>query len=226
MLRNWLKLSTDPLLATALWMTGCSDQAPSERLVGPESASYAKGGKSTQTKGGRGRVVKETTSNGTSASWKIVTGKLPTTNSDSVSVKGIIGAEGGTLQLPGINHVLYVTRNAVAEPTYFKMTQVRQPVGDGSVEVIVHLKAYKVVDGQVTTTSVGELGFKAPVYLGLSYAWANEVTDGNASSASILYLKAADTVEAQKTFTVDYGAKWIVTELLHFSEYGIGCPMD
>jgi hypothetical protein len=225
-MRNWFKLGMVPVVAVALALAACGDQQGSNPLTGADSgvdfgrktgtestSGWGKGGKKAN-----GPAVTGVSADGTVKTWRIGTGKLP----DPTDLKGdsTIGREGGYIFTQG--HVLVVPEGAVSEPTYFKIQALNVASSD-SVPIEVELKAYR-------TTSTGEIidvgtqGFNKPVYLAMSYAWAQETMSIGLAGATVVWIKAPGVAEEIRTRTVDYDGKWIVAELSHFSPYALAWP--
>ena len=224
-MRNWMKLTAVPVFAMALALAACADQQGSNPLTGVGSADFARkttvGTTSGWGKGGKkanGPAVSGVSADGTVKTWRIATGKLP----EPTDLKGdtTIGREGGYIFTQG--HVLVVPEGAVSEPTYFKIQALNLASTD-TVPVEVELKAYRYTEtGEVI--NVGELGFNKPVYLAMSYEWAQETMSIGLAGATVVWVKAPGVAEEVRTRTVDYNGKWIVAELAHFSAYALAWP--
>lgn len=225
MLRNWLKLTSVPLLAAALWVTGCTDQAQSDRLIGPESASFAKGGNATASaaRAKRGAKVRGKRQSGKQASWVLIEGQL--LNLRETKDEKLIGPAGGYLYTSG--HYLSVPAGAVSQPTTFRIAQVKKKLGADSTTVIgVDLKA-SIKDAHGNVVDVGAKGFLKPLTLGLSYAWAVEqFGEDDAQQLQVVWLKSSTEVEEVVTLKVDGASKLVYGQLEHFSDYFIGFPID
>lgn len=218
MSRKWSRVIGMPLLAAALWFAGCADQdTGAGRLLGPDAAELARGG-SVDPAQSRGQVVRAAARGGGVREWKVARGRLPETAVERA--EKVIGPEGGYLY--AAEHVLMVPARAVSHPTTFRIQASRKRVeGEGTVAVQVSLKAIRT--GRAgREVDVGSAGFNTPVYLGLSYAWADNVSDP--SQATILWLTGPGTGEEVPVRTVDYGRKWVVGELDHFSDYVMAMP--
>jgi hypothetical protein len=223
-MRNWMKYAAVPVIAAALALAACADQQGSNTLTGVGSADFARkttDGTSGWGKGGKkanGPQVTGTSADGTVKTWRIATGKLP----EPTDLKGdsTIGKEGGYIFTNG--HVLVVPEGAVTEPTYFKI-QALNVASTDTVPVEVELKAYRYSStGEVV--DVGAAGFNKPVYLAMSYQWAQETFSLGLSGATVVWITAPGQAEEVRTRTVDYDGKWIVAELSHFSAYALAWP--
>ncbi|MBW3630617.1 MAG: hypothetical protein KY464_15145 [Gemmatimonadetes bacterium] len=223
MMRNLMKFASIPVFATALALAACADQQGSNPLTGVGEATFGKTSTGTAGwgKGGKkanGPQVTGVAADGTVRSWRIGTGKLP----DPTNLKGdaTIGREGGYIFTQG--HVLLVPPGAVTEPTYFKI-QAQNVTSVETVPVAVELKAYRIA-ATGETIDVGEQGFQRPVYLAMSYEWAQETLSIGLTGATVVWVKAPGSAEEVRTRTIDYNGKWIVAELSHFSIYGLAWP--
>jgi hypothetical protein len=211
-----------PFAAAVVFAVGCVDQE-SAPLVGPNAPDFAKSSGQGWGSGGKkasnpGPEVIGKAADGSTKSWRLATGTVP--NGHETKADSLIGPEGGYLFLQG--HVLVVPKGAVDAPTQFKM----QPFTGSTVDevpVAVALKATRTLpSGEVI--DVGEQGFNVPVYLALSYQWADETYELGLTGATIVWVKEPGVAEEVQTRTVDYNGKWIVAELNHFSDYGLAWP--
>ena len=213
--RNWLRAAPLAILMLAVWTSGCSDQGGSaERLLGPEAASYARGGsKSGWGKGGKSgaQIVQES---GTGSSWRLAAKRYRKGDTKS---QAVIGAAGGYLYTG--DHVLWVPRGAVDQPTEFKI-QVFAPTSSDSSVAGVSLKAIRVTSTG-DTVNVGKAGFLKPVILAVSY---DESDVEDPAATRLLWIREPGVVEQVPNQYVYPDKKWVVGYLEHFSEYGIGWP--
>jgi hypothetical protein len=140
--------------------------------------------------------------------FTIVAGQLPATVR---SVSAEIGPDGGVLVLAGpagTAHTLTVPAGAVNERLRFEMT-----LSDGN-DIMVDLAAYRL---KGRPEEVGHLGFKKPVLLSLSYAFAAPGLDP--SRLSIVYLVGRAVKEQLPTRAGN--GRFVVGELRHFSRYAV-----
>jgi hypothetical protein len=213
--RNWLRAAPLAMLMLAVWTSGCSDQGGSaERLLGPEAASYARGSsKSGWGKGGKSepQVVQES---GTGGSWRLASKRF---RKGEVKSQAVIGAEGGYLYTG--DHVIWVPKGAVDQPTEFKI-QVFAPTSGDSTVAGVSLKAIRIT-ATGDTVNVGKAGFLKPVILAVSYE-ESDVQDPAATR--LLWITEPGVAELVPNQYVYPDKKWVVGYLEHFSEYGIGWP--
>jgi hypothetical protein len=130
----------------------------------------------------------------------------PDANGDAVYVW--IDEDGGTIKTAA--YTLTVPRGAVSRNTRFEV----KPTNTGAYMLDLH--AYqKSLFGWV---NVGSKGFRKPVFLTISYAKANGVTDVN--KLGIIYIESAKEVELQQT-SVDTRNKTVTSPLSHFSRYAM-----
>ena len=218
MYRSWMKVSAVPLLAAVLWVSGCADQSlPSDRLLGPDAVSFAKGNVEKRLK------------------IKPVKGKLPA--GEKIERKDI-GPGGGELKVAG--HVLIVPEGAVDRKTRFTMRVFTNTVdvgmpgaGDNQVHVGVELRATRYdcdndgigekvkAKGGCDEQDIGAAGFKNKVRLQLSYAWATNV--GDSDQVAIYWLKS-NKEAVPFTTVMDKSKSFATAELEHFSDYLLAMP--
>ena len=129
-----------------------------------------------------------------------------------------IGPEGGTVTLNGLPkdgqptyHRLVVPPNAVAQPTLFTM------VLGSSTTVEVDLFAYRRASNG-RWENVGAAGFRVPVYLELSYAWATRPVDP--AKLGVVYL-VGNRVRERMPARANEHAKQVVGTLRHFCRYAV-----
>ena len=126
---------------------------------------------------------------------------------ESGTVSATIGPRGGIIGLG--KHVVYVTRNAVSEPTEFTIT--RAP------ELPIRVKLTAGEDNEV-----GENGFNAPVILGLSMGdAANVPDDADRKNATVVYYRGDGKVDVLDSRV--YG-HLVIARLPHFSLFGLAWP--
>ncbi len=140
------------------------------------------------------------------SSYTRIEGRIPADIPDLQASK-LIGVEGGSVSLAG--HTITVPAGAVGQPTLFTLTLAT----NGYVEVDL---SATVTDLLGNTIDTGSQGFKLPVTLSLTYAWASNVSDP--SRLLILRLLDKDKVEPLKS-TVDPTGKTVTVQLDHFSKY-------
>lgn len=228
-----VKLTLGPVLAMALWFSACSEQGtPAEQLLGPDQASFAKGGEGkAKGKGPKVKVKK----GGSSEGYQLLTGVLP--DRKDAHASEFIGPRGGELKASG--HKLVVPAGAVNRPTEFSLRVFRKVVNengpgvaDNETVVGVDLRAvvYDTIvsvneDGveeiKIVETDVGPNGFLVPVHLSLTYDWAKSVPDEGA--LRILWVKRDGMAEVTPG-SVDSSGKRVNASLWHFSDYAIGFP--
>lgn len=194
MTRKWMRLSTMPLLAAALWLAGCSDQAvPAGELFGPQEAQLSKGNAK-----GLSRFEK-------------VLGMVP---DRAVLVdEKVIGASGGTLSAAG--YEIFIPGGAVNRQTTFRM----EAMTDGTIGV--KLTATRI-DKKGRETDVGSAGFRKPITLSLHYGTAiDQISDE--SVLAIALVQPNGQLVVQKSF-VSTEYKRVFTDLQHFSDYALVMP--
>jgi hypothetical protein len=185
------------LLGMLLLLAGCDDAAvPTEPFARPAFSHVVKG-----TDGGE---------------YTLVAGQIPAT---VLSESKWIGKEGGSVFLWGgykdgriIAHAVTIPEGAVSKRTLFTISIA------SSDHIEVDLRAQ--VEQKNGLKDVGHLGFRKPVYLFLSYAYATNVSD--ASRLTILYDpengNAHQRVGGQVLFGLD---KYVFVQLDHFSKYAL-----
>lgn len=135
-----------------------------------------------------------------------IEGRLPE-GLATISVSQVMGLLGGELHLAG--HVLRIPLGALTESAVVSMTV----ASNGYVEV--ELKALKVsLLGRII--NLGALGFRKPVTLTLTYAWATNVQDPE--QLQIMRLKPDGNHELLPS-TVDTTRRTVSVQLDHFSRY-------
>lgn len=238
MIRNWrwTRRAAAAVLATTLFVVGCSDQsAPVGDLLGPQETSFNKG--KGPIKKGVPIVVKGPLGG---KSWTLLTGELP----DSfVSVaEGVARARGNsgkvdglTLAIPEVGYFINVPDNAVPAETRFKLRAVKRhaPNGGGSY-LAVDLKATRVING--IEVDVGSLGFLKDVQLGMAYVWSG-VSDPSGLQITWVVSKSdfrevecfagsGKVCISEGNFRLKDGRNVgvILANLRHFSDYAIGFP--
>jgi hypothetical protein len=125
----------------------------------------------------------------------------------SISVSQVIGLLGGTLNLAG--HSVHIPAGALTESAVVTLTL----ASNGYVEVEVTALKVSLL-GRIL--NLGALGFKKPVSLTLTYAWASNVQDP--SRLQIMRLKANGNHELLPS-TVDTTRRTVTVQLDHFSRY-------
>jgi hypothetical protein len=140
------------------------------------------------------------------SSYTRIEGRIPTDIPD-LQVSKLIGIEGGSVNLAG--HTIKVPAGAVEQPTLFTLTLAT----NGYVEVDL---SATVTDLLGNTIDTGSKGFKKPVTLSLTYAWASNVSDP--SRLLILRMLGNGKVEALNS-TVQPTGKTVTVQLDHFSKY-------
>lgn len=193
MTRNWKQIGLMPLLAAALWLAGCSDQGSP---LAPVQQPVAQGPSESLS-------LKDDLA-------AIMEGEAP--DLSARSNEAIIGPQGGVLYVS--LHYLYVPKGAVKKPTLFRM----ELPTDGRIGA--SLTATSV--GSSKTNDVGSSGFKKPVYLTFSYAYATN-PPSNPEQLKIFWEKKNGRLEAQPT-TVHPWWKAATGELRHFSDYILAMP--
>lgn len=178
---TWIRAATLSACLAALGTAACSD-ASGPDATPPSSALEALGGQGTLQK---------------------VDGSLP-----EFSVEAVIGAEGGSLGVPG--YVLYVSRGSVAQPTRFTF----ESVNDGYVEV--RLTATAV--GSETVNDVGAAGFTVPVHVAISYEPAGGMPRW--SRLVLAWVRPGGTLERVPSYLDPVGRR-VVGRLGHFSQYAL-----
>lgn len=240
MTRNWLRLALVPLLGTALWVSGCTDQTTSaDRLLGPDAASFAKDpAKEAERAAEKAakkaeKEAKKKRREEQRAAIKPVKGKLPVGEYFDTKV---IGENGGELKVAG--HMLVVPEDAVEEKTLFTMRVFQESewdvlTGERLVTVGVQLRAIGWdCDGDgrgekhsfkkgCEEVDVGVQGFAEPVELRLTYDWATNV--GETDELGIYWVKNSKVLEFNAT-TVDRKKKFASAFLDHFSDYLLAMP--
>jgi hypothetical protein len=147
--------------------------------------------------------------------YTLVQGDLPEAE-DSASAW--IGRDGGMVVVAGglkdgkpTMHGVYVREGTVNKPTLFTVKRL------GGNQVGVRLDA-RTQSRNGTWTDVGGKGFRKPVYLFMTYAWATNVTDP--SRLVILYDpedgKAHEKTRSQVILDTNL---FVTAELEHFSKY-------
>lgn len=123
-------------------------------------------------------------------------------------VEAVIGAEGGSLGVPG--YTLTVPRGAVQQPTHFTF----ESVASGSVEVRLTATS---LDSRIAN-DVGSVGFRVPVLLSFSYEpsggmprWARMV---------VAYVRDDGSLERVPS-TINPPMRLITGRLGHFSQYAL-----
>lgn len=179
------------VLALALTLGACADQGGPDQLLAPQTEAAE------------------------SRSWEadriaMANGQSPTFEEAGAFVEKTIGREGGYLYLD--LHYLYVPEGAVNRPTVFRMTTM------GNGDIGAELSATRV--GSSNHNDVGEAGFKRPVYIGFSYAYASNVTKDPAG-LNVFWFRPDGVAEAQPT-QVNTRYKYAFGTLRHFSAYGLG----
>jgi hypothetical protein len=125
----------------------------------------------------------------------------------SLSVSSVIGLLGGEVHLAG--HVISVPRGAVSLPTVFTLTIAT----NGYVEVNITALTTNLLGSVI---NIGEVGFRKPVTLSLTYARATNVTDP--TRLKLMRLKADGKHEILPSRVRDEGLM-VTAELDHFSRY-------
>jgi hypothetical protein len=141
-----------------------------------------------------------------SGGWTKVQGSMP-----AFSVSGVIGAEGGTIGIPG--YTLTVPRNAVLEPAVFTF----ESVDNGYMQI----RATATSVGSARVNDVGSAGFRTPVQIRLTYhpaggvpAWQRLRMGWVRPDGEIVAIPTRLNV-----------ARWTVTgHASHFSEYALIWP--
>lgn len=179
------------VLALALTFGACSDQAGTDRLLAPDQG------------------VSE------SKSWKadryaIANGQSPSFEKAGTFVEKTIGPDGGFLYLD--LHYLYVPQGAVTGPTVFRVTTL------GNGDIGADFTATSV--GSRSVNNVGRAGFKRPVYVAFSYAYARNAPR-KPKDMKVLWFRPDGKAEVQPTH-VDTNYRYAVGTLKHFSPYGLG----
>lgn len=188
------KLGLAPILALALTLSACSEQAQSPLApsdVAVESLS----------------LIDDLRA--------IAEGRIPDLSARYNSA--IIGPAGGVLYVD-LHHLL-VPAGAVAGPTKFEI-QLREDGGIGA-----KLTATSVnLRGEATgaKNNVGSAGFRRPVYLTFSYAYATDAPR-NPSSIKVVRIDAAGKLAAQPTLVNPF-FRTATGTLQHFSDYGLAWP--
>jgi hypothetical protein len=149
--------------------------------------------------------------------YTLVEGQLPYS---MPTASAWIGKDGGWVYLWGgykdgraTVHAINVPEGAVTKPTLFSINI----ASDQYVQV--DLRA-QVLDNKGSLKDVGKNGFRKPVYLLLTYAWATNVTD--ASKLTILYDPENGNTHQKIGGEVLFGLdKYVVVELSHFSKYAM-----
>jgi hypothetical protein len=134
-------------------------------------------------------------------------------------VQQIIGPAGGIIVLRGPDrggvptfHSLVVPAGAVKENLLFTMEA-------GSRQYVdVELKAFKIKSNtKERGEEVGHLGFRKPLYLTLSYAWADRPF--NPTRVRIVHV-VGNQIQPEKIRTLRWPShKSVVGEIRHFSKY-------
>ena len=140
------------------------------------------------------------------SSYTRIEGRIPAEIAD-LQVSKLIGVEGGSVNLAG--HTITVPAGAVDQPTVFTLTLAT----NGHVEVDLSATVTDLLGNAVDT---GSKGFRKPVTLSLTYAWASNVSDP--SRLLILRLLDNGKVEALPS-TVQPTGKTVTVQLDHFSKY-------
>ncbi|MBI4410484.1 MAG: hypothetical protein HY561_12295 [Gemmatimonadetes bacterium] len=170
----------------ALFIPGCQDGSPPDRLIAPQFHS------------------------GSDDGLTVLEGPLPLGVPQRATQ--LIGPEGGTIFVPGAGHWLDIPKGAVEVPTLFTITITLPLSADRVAPVEVDLTAAAGV------FDIGALGFKKPVKLYLSYAWATNVEDP--ADLVIAYMPNGDhSLHVVLDTKVDEDQQVIVAELDHFSKY-------
>lgn len=133
-------------------------------------------------------------------------------------VSKVIGKAGGVLVISGgvrnghpTFHSLTVPAGVLKEDLLFTMELGTQTYID------VELKAYRVKNGE-RGEEVGHRGFAKPLYLTLSYAWADKPF--NPAQLGIVYVQGNEIKERVRSFRIPNG-KFLIGEIRHFSRYSI-----
>lgn len=122
------------------------------------------------------------------------------------SLSAIIGMTGGVLKLGG--HTVIVPPGAVKVPTLFTISL--------PLDRYVNVDLLATVQTLLGILNVGERGFGAPVFVGLTYSRATNVSDP--SDLYIAYVPKSGTYERMPS-VVDQTNKVVWTKLDHFSKY-------
>ncbi len=193
MKRNWMRLGAMPLLAAALWLTGCSDQGTPLAPADPPAVR------------GPSESLSLTSDVGT-----ILTGASPDLAQRVNEV--VIGPRGGSVYVS--LHYLYVPVGAVSQPTVFRV----ELPGDGTIGAA--LTATSV--GSSRENDVGEAGFRRPVFLTFSYAYATN-PPADPFQLRVLWARPDGTFQAQPTLVNPF-LKLATARLTHFSDYILAIP--
>jgi hypothetical protein len=150
--------------------------------------------------------------------YTLVSGELSTTTR---SASAWIDREGGIVFIEGdsVNGKpqmwgLYIPKNAVRRPTLFCVRMV------GNFHAQVHLTAHEQ-DRKGGWINVGKAGFREPVYLLMTYAYATNVVDP--STLTILYdPENGGPFQTTKSFRyLLENNDFVIAELSHFSKYAM-----
>ncbi|HET8656813.1 MAG TPA: hypothetical protein VFL93_14920 [Longimicrobiaceae bacterium] len=141
---------------------------------------------------------------------KIIAGEVPDFTERYNSA--IIDQNGGSLYVSG--NMLLVPRGAVSGPTKFEI----QLAPDGSIGA--ELTATAV--GSDVRNDVGHAGFRRPLTLIFTYAYANNVPD-QPELMRVAWRKDDGTLEVQPSY-VDTHHKMVYGQIYHFTPYIVIAP--
>lgn len=181
MRRTWIRAATLSACLAALGTAACSDASGPDATPPPSAL---------EARGGRGALQK-------------VDGSIP-----AFDVEAVIGADGGTLGVPG--YTLSVPRGAVAQPTRFTFAS----VNEGFVEV--RLTATAV--GSAAVNEVGAAGFGVPVQVAISYEPAGGMPQW--ARLALVLVRPDGTLERVPSYLDPVGRR-VVGRLWHFSKYAL-----
>ena len=184
MSRNWFTRRFAPVLLVVVALASCSDTPIAPKAVDAPEPQM------------------DVTSNG----YTYITETSPF-DLGGLSISGVIGILGGTLNLGG--HTLVVPPGAVTVPTLFTLTL---PT-DKYVNIDLLATVQTLLGGLL---NVGEKGFNKPVVLSMTYKRATNVTDP--SKLFIAYMPRYGAPEKLPSI-VDQNKKLVYSVLPHFSKY-------
>ena len=221
-MKHYNRILTVTAFAAALMTSACSDLGTEpDRLLAPDQAVLAKGGRSDEAKAGKqdraekkGARVRGRKKNGQEVEYT-VPGRRGSANSQVASAW--IDANGGSLKLG--NHTLYVPAGAVSERTHFSMREANLNV-DGVAVLALDMNASRGVGRH--ESDVGAAGFPVPVTLCVGHQDV-ELVQAYGDSADLIWFKNSTGV----TESVDgreNGAGQFCGDLDHFSLWGLGWP--
>ncbi len=199
------------VIATTFLVASCDQARDSESPLAPATPSFSQGSSGGNSGPGSGNSGPGSGLQDLLGANKTKEVKLITEAWAPVEQKlsKLIGMSGGTISLLG--HTLTVEPGTVTIPTLFTLTALPTP----EIDVLVTATVTDVLGGVL---DVGELGFKRPVTLTLTYYRAYNVDDPK--RLVLVYFNPNGKLEVLDS-NVDYKRYTVSAKLKHFSKYGM-----